>query len=281
MITYNHERFVEQAISGILSQNIDFSVQLVISDDFSSDSTIQKISSLLDSTETEISIDLFFQEQNLGIIENFVFALQKCRGKYIAICEGDDFWIDDNKLINQLRLVEADPDLVGSFHKVKVVYDDKPYLSGEYSSDVSEILHTRDLIADKSLIHTSSLFFRKDALIFPEWYFSMLSGDFALTSILSAYGPFRKVDKFMSTYRVHGGGVTNSPAYNRDNIDLKMNILSKLNEFHNFKYQTEFLAVINKLYLRKTENVNILTWLRRKLRLGLVVKRLGFFIKQL
>lgn len=280
VISYNHEKFIEAALDGILKQQVDFTVQLVISDDCSSDNTAQIIQEMSGNFGSKMDVDVYYQPQNLGVIGNFMFALKKCTGKYIAICEGDDFWTDDEKLASQVKLMEENPELVGSFHKVKVRYEGKPYLTGEYGSHVSSVLNTSDLISDRSLMHTSSLFFRREALVFPDWYKTMLSGDFALASILSAYGAFKRIDRCMSTYRVHNTGITNSDAYNRDNIALKIRILTHLNEFHEFRYTNEFESVIQELRLKKEQKIGFLKILRRRLKIGLLVKRVTYWLEK-
>ncbi|WP_375586216.1 glycosyltransferase family 2 protein [Cyclobacterium xiamenense] len=280
VISYNHEKFIETALAGILRQRVAFNVQLVISDDCSSDQTPQLIQKMSENLDSKVAVEVYCQSKNLGVIGNFMFALKKCTGKYIAICEGDDFWTDEEKLALQAALLEENPELAGSFHKVKVRYEGKPYLTGEYGRGVPSILTTKDLISEKSLMHTSSLFFRREALVFPDWYPTMLSGDFALASILSAYGAFSRIDRYMSTYRVHETGITNSHAYNRDNIDLKIRIVTHLNEFHDFRYAHEFESLIEELRSKKERKTGFVKALRRRLKIGLLVKRLRYWLHQ-
>jgi glycosyltransferase involved in cell wall biosynthesis len=279
MITYNHEKFINKAIEGVLSQNCDFNFEFIISDDFSSDDTSILILDRIKDNNGKVPIKFFPQKTNKGIINNFVFALKQCTGKYIAICEGDDYWIDNKKLSKQTDLLEKDNNLVGSFHFVKVEYEGKPYLSNLFMPNVPEIIGTEDLISTSSLIHTSSLFFRRTALVFPDWYTTMLSGDFALTSILSKKGSFKRVNDIMSVYRVHNQGVTNSKVYNKENKILKINILEKLNVFHENKYDEKFKKVITQL---NNENLNssFLKKIRKKIRIGLIIKRLKFWVSR-
>lgn len=280
VISYNHEKFIEAALDGILRQQVAFNVQLVISDDCSSDRTAQIIQKMSGSLGSKMDVEVYYQSQNLGVIANFIFALKKCTGKYIAICEGDDFWTDAEKLASQAVLLEENPELAGSFHRVAVHYEGKPYLIGEYGSAVAPILATKDLISEKSLMHTSSLFFRREALVFPNWYGTMLSGDFALASILSAYGPFKRIDRCMSTYRVHDTGITNSDAYNRDNVSLKIRILTHLNVFHGFRYSSEFESVIQELQAKKERKPGVVKSIRRRLKIGILFKRVTYWLQR-
>ena len=276
MISYNHSKYIMEAIRGVLEQNFSFGIEFIISDDCSTDGTSKIIAEYIKDLNGQIDVKFHSQEFNLGIIKNFTFALKQCRGKYIAICEGDDYWIDNMKLSKQMNLLEKDDTLVGSFHLVKVKYEGKPYLSNIFKKDVANILGTEELIAKSSMMHTSSLFFRSSALILPEWYSTMLSGDFALSSILSKYGYFKKVPDIMSIYRVHDQGVTNSKVYNINNLRLKADILNKLNEYHDYKYNLKFQETISSLYKGKN-NISILTRLRKKLLIGIFIKRIKYY----
>lgn len=279
MITYNHAAYIEKALDGIFMQSGPFDLELIISDDCSSDETNKIIERKIRQINN-ITLKYFPQKKNLGIIENFVFALNHCSGKYISICEGDDFWLDEKKLEKQISLLEAEKNLVGSFHYVKVQFEGKPYLSNIYCKEVPKILCTDDLIAKRSLIHTSSLFFRREAMIFPDWYTSFLSGDYALSSILSKSGCFKRIDEVMSVYRVHEFGVTNTREYNINNRNLKVQILRKLNKFHDYKYNDKFEKVISEL-LNPPKKLNLFKKLRRKIKFGLIIRKAKYTFSKL
>ena len=105
MITYNHESFISEAIKSVLSQQVDFSLEVVISNDCSTDNTHRIIEELIKSnTNLNIKFSYTNQKSNLGVMSNFIFALKKCQGKYIALCEGDDYWIDKGKLQKQVGM---------------------------------------------------------------------------------------------------------------------------------------------------------------------------------
>ncbi len=103
MITYNHEKYIGRAIEGVLLQKCNFSVELIIGEDCSTDNT-RKICE--EYQRKNNIIKLLPSEINLGIIPNFIRTLNSCSGKYIAICEGDDYWIDPLKLQKQLDYLE-------------------------------------------------------------------------------------------------------------------------------------------------------------------------------
>ncbi len=108
MITYNHEAFIAQAIEGVLAQQTNFRVELVIGEDCSKDGT-RKICEQYAEKHPDI-IRLLPSETNFGALKNFFRTLFDCRGKYIAICDGDDYWTDPLKLQDQADFLEQNPD---------------------------------------------------------------------------------------------------------------------------------------------------------------------------
>ncbi len=108
MITYNHEKFISKAIEGVLMQKTSFPIKLIIGEDFSTDNT-RRICIEYNEKYPE-KIELLLPEKNLGMTPNFINTLKACAGKYIAICEGDDYWTDPLKLQKQVDFLEANPD---------------------------------------------------------------------------------------------------------------------------------------------------------------------------
>lgn len=110
MITYNHGPYVKNAICSILAQRTNFSIELVVSDDRSLDNTQVIINELIKEFSKEYCIKYIRHSYNIGIADNFIHALRYCSGKYIAICEGDDYWIDAGKLQRQVDFLESNPE---------------------------------------------------------------------------------------------------------------------------------------------------------------------------
>lgn len=127
MISYNHEEFIKEAILGIINQKTSFPFELVISDDASTDATHDSILEVTKNLHEHITLNYFRQDPNLGMYPNFEFALNQCQGKYVALCEGDDYWIDVNKLQKQVTFLEAHPDynLVTAYVRQYFEIDDR------------------------------------------------------------------------------------------------------------------------------------------------------------
>lgn len=105
MITYNHEAFIRRAIEGVLSQQCDFTFELVIGEDCSTDGT-RDIVTEYQKKYPDI-IRLVTSETNVGMKKNGVRTFMACRGKYVAYCEGDDYWQRKDKLQIQAEYLEA------------------------------------------------------------------------------------------------------------------------------------------------------------------------------
>lgn len=116
-ITYNHERYIAKCIDGVLSQKVDFPMEFIIAEDCSTDGT-RAICEDYARKHPE-SIRLITSETNIGYNPNELRAMKAARGKYIAYCEGDDYWTDPNKLQKQVDFLEAHPEYSICFHRCR------------------------------------------------------------------------------------------------------------------------------------------------------------------
>ena len=107
MMVYNHELYIRQAIESILSQKTNFDFNLVIGEDCSTDNTRSVVLNLFDKYPGKFK--LLLHNNNIGAFANQVAVLSACKGKYVALCEGDDYWIDPNKLQKQVDFLETNP----------------------------------------------------------------------------------------------------------------------------------------------------------------------------
>ncbi len=112
--TYNREKYIGQAIESWLLQKVNFSFEIVISDDCSTDSTIQIIEKFIE-LNPNVKFKLLKSDQNQGFVKNSIKVYESARGKYIAHCDGDDYWIDDCKLQKQVNFLENNLNYVMCF----------------------------------------------------------------------------------------------------------------------------------------------------------------------
>lgn len=162
MIAYNQESFIQKAIDSILCQNTIFPYELIISEDCSTDKT--RDICLEYSQKYPSKINLILQKQNIGMIHNFSQAIHLARGRYIAFCEGDDFWTHPQKLQMQCDFLENNSAFSGAYTKVDYVDAENhkigtsPELLGGF-----EAIDFNYLV-QKNVVHTCSFIFRKDIL---------------------------------------------------------------------------------------------------------------------
>lgn len=284
MITYGHEKFIEQAINGVLMQDCDFEMELIVANDCSPDKTDAVIQNILENHPKASSIKYIKQDENLGMIPNFIFAMQECEGKYIALCEGDDYWTDPFKLQKQVDFLEVNPDYILSFHKVKML---KPLgeLVDDFITEVPANYETIETLARlENYIHTPSVVFRNVLQEFPPEFTLSPIGDYFLYMLLSQHGKLKYFQEEMAVYR-EGVGIWSTQSFhvrqfnttkmnallynyftNKENklisllLDLKIKNyfydLNKDNDFHNESSIVEIKALLYDGLLKNNECLN-------------------------
>lgn len=232
MITYNHEAFIKEAIEGVLMQQTSFPIELVIGEDCSTDRTREICIEYQQKYPDKIR--LLLNEKNLGMMPNFIQTLNACTGKYIALCEGDDYWTDPLKLQKQVDFLEENEAYAICFHDVEVVFENKVPEKGkgfEYEGNKDEFTFD-DLLFTGNLMHTPSVVFRRQEKTFPE--IDAVTGDYFLHLYNAYYGKIKRLREKMACYRVHDNGVFS----NRGNWDPKRRLeffLKQLKAFEFFK----------------------------------------------
>lgn len=121
MITYNHEKYIAEALDSILMQKTDFDFDIVIGEDCSTDATRRIV--LEYSRKYPDKIKLLLHNVNVGFISNMMYVLEACTGKYVAMCEGDDYWTDPFKLQKQVDFLEANKEYALATHGYRMVRD--------------------------------------------------------------------------------------------------------------------------------------------------------------
>ena len=123
-ITYNQEEYLRDTLNGFINQKTKFSYEVIISDDCSTDKTKNIIMEYAKNYPNIIK--QFFRKKNIGSMKNFIETYNKCKGKYIALCDGDDCWTSPEKLQKQVDFLENNQDFAMSSHAVKTIFLDWP-----------------------------------------------------------------------------------------------------------------------------------------------------------
>jgi len=244
MIAYNQEDFIAEAIESILMQKTAFPVEIVIGDDDSKDRTGEICASY--AARFPEKIKYHRRDPNLGMMPNFIKTLGECDGKYVAVCEGDDFWTDEHKLQLQVDFMEANPAAALCCHNHSVLANgETTHLNEDITGDV-KILETEDYMLNP-FFHTSSYFFRRDAqpAPYPDWYRDVLAGDNFLVLFLSMKGKIGYLNRRMSVFRNHGSSVS----FTRKALEIKQNFVRHLeifNEYSDRRYEAAIKQVIHR-----------------------------------
>lgn len=235
MITYNHERYISQAIEAVMMQKTNFSIKLIIGDDFSSDTTREIISKFQIQYSDKIVLKL--PECNLGVNVNSLSNKLLCNGKYIAECEGDDYWTDPLKLQKQVDFLEKNPSYVMTCHSIYEFKNDFLHKT-DWRCNKSRIKYRLEDYLYKLFFHTSSVVYQNHVL--PAYLGStkVLNGDYALYLYILTKGKLYYFNERMSVYRVHDGGITNSALHKEKQkvFESKNYIFENLNAITNFEY---------------------------------------------
>ena len=244
MVTYNHSKYIGEAIEGILKQKASFRFKLFIGEDCSTDDTRQICRKYTDAHPD--LIELICTEQNnmwtnsLNIWE----ACHKSGAKYIAMCEGDDYWTDPLKLQKQVDFLETNNDFTLTFTSAKVQDETGKLYPKEqfYPKLDKDVLTIEDFIkAYTSVIPTASLLFRNILpWPMPDFYLSVISGDIMIALLLTDKGKAKYFNEDMSVYRIHSGGVTNTDRNKLTGNVKLMELYKVLDEYFGFKYHKAF-----------------------------------------
>jgi glycosyltransferase involved in cell wall biosynthesis len=232
MITYKHELFIKQAVEGVLMQETNFEFQLIICDDCSPDTTPQIIQDLIDNHPKGYRIKYFRHEKNIGMQPNGIFAAYQCVGKYIALCEGDDYWTDPFKLQKQVDFLETNPDYVLCFHQVSILNTNSEIVD-DFITKVPDNYETIETLARLgNYIHTPSVVFRNVIKEFPFEFSQSPIGDYFLYMMLAEHGKLKYLEEKMAVYR-YGVGIFSGKSelkIAQSNVKLFTCLVSYLND---------------------------------------------------
>ena len=257
-ITFNHVNFIQKALTGFLMQKTNFKFEVLIHDDASKDGTEEIIRDF--ERRFPSIIKPLYEAKNQwkkGRKGSAVFNFPRAKGKYIALCEGDDYWTDPLKLQKQVDFLEANKTIALAAHNVQIVGKEfNEIIDRPYHNQISTgIYNTEDIIKGFKL-PTNSILFRNHLYDFkntPKWSSKIRSGDKYLYLMLSTFGDIYYDNTIMGAYRKHEGGIVGS----YDSWSYQKHILIHNNqiffwrnfkEFFHPKYQKDININIAKEY---------------------------------
>ena len=264
LITYNQENYIQKAIKSIFDQEVGFPIEVIISNDCSSDNTHQKIEEILKDATNGSVVRYYNHKDNLGMMRNFSFAINECKGKYIAYFEGDDYWDYPKKLQTQVDFLEQNPDFAICCHNVRFLENEK-FINEIYLDKINiKDKFTLEDLAKHNIVPTLTAVFRNTSDKLPSWILESPIGDLPMFMMVAKHGKIKYINEKWAVYRSNIGEwskMGNQKNLNmiklydllteefNDNIKVKKNLHSARN-----KYIKEYLKKEKLSLLKLSKN---------------------------
>lgn len=265
--THNQERFIHDALDSVLCQKTNFPFEIIISDDASTDGTIDILKEY--QTLHSDKIRLTLNETNIGGPENLKRVIEASTAKYITCLDGDDFYTDDYKLQKQLDFLEIHSEYAACFHNTwNVDANGRKY--GLFNPlDFASIHDAREFIRKCWFVPIHSAMLRRKYIEFPKWYGKVKNDDYVVHLLVVKHAPYYYMPDVMVAYRHHDNN--SSRVY--DDIILTDTqlymVLENMKSLYPDEYESDFEAQMAE-YKAEVLDIQMLQkhpwrkWLRRK-----------------
>ncbi len=237
-LSYNAKNYIEECVLGVLNQETSFGVEMLIHDDASNDGTQDVLYSY--AVKYPNIVKPYIQKHNQFSLGKGFVGMQinhsRAKGKYIAICEGDDYWCDSHKLQKQIDYMEAHPDCMMTFHRAKCKWEGEESERFTYDMEACEDRdYSIDELFENWIVPCASMVYRREVADYPikhrEFFFS---GDDVLYYSAAEMGNVHGFSDVMSVYRVH----VDSVSRNKENEIKRLMVYPKhyINVYKNFPH---------------------------------------------
>lgn len=242
VLAYQHENYIKECLDSILQQKTDFSFEILIGEDESKDKTREICKLYAQNYPSIIRLFLHSRENNIHINGspswhfNSLYNIFSANGKYIALCEGDDFWIDPLKLQKQVDFLENEINYSACAHLSEVVFDGVQKINSlRFNNNIERtVFRVKDLL-EYTRFHTSSLVYRKKCIENKEESTMLaLNRDHPTMILLASKGPIKRLPEVMSVYRRNSDGFSENNNLRHcyeQNIEMANALNEKLSGF--------------------------------------------------
>lgn len=243
MSTYNHEKYISQCLDSVLAQKTNFDFEIILGEDCSTDRTRELVTDYQKKNPGKIK--LFLPEKNIGAMQMDMVTLKMCSGEYLALLNGDDYWVDENKLQIQADFLDNNPDTVLCFHKALIENETTGESMETVYLEPNDTLPAESLLNGYNPIQTSSVM-HKNIINIPEFYADLPYGDMFFHLMLSQKGKIKYIDKLMSVYRIHAKGQWQGDS-------LKNNLLKDLKFYNlmNEQFGNKYDHLIKRIFAQR------------------------------
>lgn len=249
---YNHEKYIGKALRSMIEQVTDFKYEIIVHDDASTDGTKNIIEQYYEEYPDTI-VPIFQTEnkysRNIPIIRSIMLPISK--GRYIAFCEGDDYWCDKYKLQKQFDIMEANPSYVMCTHAYGTVVANTEKLMYEvHSMENDGLLNARFIIDNQNPPHTSTFFMKRSVLTdAPDFFYNVGVGDYPYRVYSVLNGGIYYTDHMMSCYRRFADNSWTYTALNNGKLiehsQRMISFVRQVDQYSNEKYHNSILKRID------------------------------------
>jgi glycosyltransferase involved in cell wall biosynthesis len=235
-LTYNHARFIGECLDAFMRQETTFPVEIIVHDDASTDGTAEIVAACRERHPCLVRAILQSENQrSQGVPPLGSFVIPQARGRYIAICEGDDYWVDPRKLQKQVQFLDANPGYVICYHDAKIIDEDGRLLAASKCPPKLK----RDLSAAElqkgAWTLTLTRCFRNVVRSFPDEYARVTNRDIFFTVLLGRHGAGKYLgDIEPAAYRAHPGGIWSGLSDEQKRVEM----LNSLLHIYLYKHRT-------------------------------------------
>ena len=283
--TYQHKNFISECLDGILAQKVDCDYEILLGEDESTDGTREICIEYARKHPDKIRLFLHKRENQISVLGqpssnfNALYNLYNAKGKYIAICEGDDVWADPLKLQKQFEFLEINLSYSICYHDYKIINNNGEIID----SDKAKPFH-QDLVAEKLIFPwthpaTLTIFFRNFFQEIPKEMTKVITLDVFIYTLLGNYGSGKYLNEILPAYyRIHRNGLWSS-------IRLQLKTQFKVHTYSNIAtyYYKKGHITISIGYKNRSLKYNqyLLYLYCRKLKARAVIKQIKLIIKDL
>jgi glycosyltransferase involved in cell wall biosynthesis len=205
---FNHAKYVGEALDSVLMQQADFPVEILVGDDGSTDGTREIIAGYAERHPDRVFP--LFPDEPMGYEGGLIFEalLERARGEYIALLDADDYWLAEDKLGRQVAVLEEEHECAFCFHDTVLLFEDGSRHPELLNAGRERVARLEDLLGAWNPVATSSVLYRNRSVeAFPQWLFEVTAVDWALNILNARHGDIAFIDRPMSAYRLHSGGL--------------------------------------------------------------------------
>ena len=243
--TYNHQEYIAEALNSVLMQEHDYTYEIIIADDCSTDTTIQIVHEFQNQYPEVIRV--LNTSMNMGITRNYKRGFKECAGEYVAVLEGDDYWISRHRIRTMVEFLDGNKGCVLAFNRYIVSNMSQKYIQPWPINEPFQLITVSDLIKNNFIGNFSTCVYRNDLIkSLDDSLYDMKVYDWMFNIAVSHHGLIGYIPEVMSVYRQHGAGAWTQKS-EVDKIRDTLNCIYEYNKYFNYMYNSEFMEHRNRL----------------------------------